>query len=82
MVMLPEEEQGKIVLVPRETFVSLTLEAGKRFDDMAALAPYPEFMGVRWKANSTVYAWFVKRLRKVYEENFKNIVELELEEAR
>jgi hypothetical protein len=35
----------------------------------SAGAPYPEFLGVRWRANSTVYAWFVKKLRKVYEDN-------------
>ena len=79
MVMLPEEEHDKVLIVPSEVFQDLFLKAGKRFDTIAPLGPYPEMIGVRWETNNTIYTWFVKNLRKVYNDHYKSIVDLELE---
>lgn len=79
LVTLPEEESNKVFIIPREAFLGLLKDASHRFNEIAPLGPYPEIIGVRWKSNNTVYQWFVKKLRKTYEENYKSTVDLEME---
>ena len=60
-------EEPKVYLVPEREFTRLVIEAGRRFNTLAPLAPYPSLLGAEWKTNSTIYRWFVKRLKELAE---------------
>ena len=58
-------EEPKTYLIPEREFTNLVIEAGRRFDTIAPLAPYPNIIGCEWKTNNTVYKWFVKKLKEI-----------------
>ncbi|MBW2675666.1 MAG: hypothetical protein JRD89_20045 [Deltaproteobacteria bacterium] len=60
-------EEPKVYLIPETEFRNLIIEAGRKFNTLAPLAPYPNILGCEWKTNNTIYKWFVKRLKGIQE---------------
>lgn len=67
LIIADSEEPPKTYLIPSVEFTNLLIEAGRRFNTLAPLAPYPHLLGCEWKANNTTYKWFRKRLIKIQE---------------
>ena len=58
-------EEPKVYLIPEREFTNLVIEAGRRFKNLAPLAPYPNILGCEWRTNKTIYEWFVKKLKEI-----------------
>jgi len=60
-------DEPKIYFIPSFEFVNLIIEAGRRFNTLAPIAPYENLplLGQVWKTNNTIYEWFLKKLKKI-----------------
>jgi len=67
LIITDSDNPPKAYFIPEREFTELIIKAGKRFNTLAPLAPYPSILGVEWKTNSTIYKWFRKRLIQIQE---------------
>ena len=65
LIVSVKEPKPKVFFIPEKEFTDLLIEAGRRFNSIAPLAPYPNLLGCVWKTNNTIFRWFVKRLEAV-----------------